>query len=506
MDENYSDNNEENGTDGNGAKVFGFLVSSLVSTVGCLPILVTFLAIIVFVFVFLILIGAMVTFAAPPEDTGGSNAASSECGFTISRTSLSKSEYKQKLSSFSSSNSGFKIFADNADAIYDYAVSKNVNPELVAIRALVESNGGTTGTYNYWGINCTNTGQGADCRNYPSFEVGYTDFFNIVAQYDSLAAMMKKYAYIGAYWYTLDTRFPSSDGGCYYAPYIYESNMPAHVASACAPGAPSCVMGGSTASCTATTEDDQIAYANWQVKRSMASARKTIFGLDYEDGPCTSGGSNLGTLASYNLSHNGLNVLNRSLNNGEIGDLNSYINQEVDKVGYGTGAGVAMAGQSLTYWLEKQGFYLQYYWGGGHGGFGDGNYSFVGVNSNWGSTRFGADTHSGNYRAYFGMDCSGFVSWAIRTACNPGFGSHVSGDWTGMGESLGSLGNAEPGDVLADSGHIQLIVKNNGDGTVIVAEEAGSPTNGLVFTKISSTSRSIRRMKNWYSSNCSSSR
>ena len=77
-----------------------------------------------------------------------------ECGFTISATSLSKSEYKKRIEEYASSHSQWKIFADNADKVYDYAVSKNVNPELVVTVAYKEGGGDeTSGSYNYWGLN-----------------------------------------------------------------------------------------------------------------------------------------------------------------------------------------------------------------------------------------------------------------------------------------------------------------------------------------------------------------
>lgn len=427
---------------------------------------------------------------------------SGECGFTISQTSLSKSEYKNKVQELANSNSGFKPFADNADDIYDYAVSKKVNPELVVIRAYVEGHGKTTGTNNYWGLGCTNESQGAGCYSWSSFEEGYTYFVNVVSKYDSLASMMSKYAYIGKYWYTLDTNDPDGDGGCYYAPYIYPDNMPARVKTACAAGAPSCVMNGDTSGCTPTTDEDQKAYATWQVKKNMAAARKQIFGLEYDEGPCTGGTFN--SLSSYTLKHEGLNVLNRQLNLSEISNLNTYINQEVDKAQYGTGAGVAAAGQSLTYGLEQLGYYLQYYWGGGHGGYGDNNSSFVGVNVNWGSTAFGSDGHYAS-RIYFGMDCSGFVSWAIRTACNPKFGASSTGELS-LGKTI-SVEDAKPGDLMLNSGsHVRLVIKNNGDGTVIVAEESGG-SNGLIFNKYGEASGyNYIDMSSYYSKNCQSSR
>lgn len=447
---------------------------------------------------FVVLLFVLGLFEGGNGSSGGvAGNGSGECGFTISKTSLSKSEYKEKLEEYAVAHSNFKIFAENANDIYEVAVSMNVNPELVPIRAQVEGQGTTTGSYNYWGINCTNEGQGTDCRNYSSFEEGYTDFLNIVSAYDSLASMMQKYAYIGDYWYTLDTAYPESDGGCYYAPYIYEDGMPSHVSNACSSSAPSCVMGGSTANCTATTADDQTAYAKWQVKNNMGSIRKTIFGLEFDDGPCTGTSStSFDTLSSYNLNHNNLTVLDKKLSSSQVADLNDYIDSEVDKAGYGTGAGVAAAGQALTYWLEKQGYYLQYRWGGGHGS------NFVGVNPNWGSNDFGCDSKG---RCYNGMDCSGFVSWAIRTACSVDYGSKTTYDMK-HGPSI-SVEKAQPGDLMLNSvSHVRLVLKNNGDGTVIVAEESGG-NGGLIFSQQSTSSGySFIDMSDYYSKICKSSR
>lgn len=214
---------------------------------------------------------------------------------------------------------------------------------------------------------------------------------------------------------------------------------------------------------------------------------------------CTSSNNgNLTTLKNYNLGRNGLTKLDRTLTEKETDDLNDYINKEVKKAGYGTGAGVAAAGQALVYWLEQKGYYLQYWYGGGQC-CGDGNSTFVGVNPNWGSTAFGADSHGNG--DYFGMDCSGFASWAVRTACAPNSGSRTAVEWQPYGEWKSSLKDAKPGDMLSSSGHVQLVVKNNGDGTVIVAEEGGG-NGGLAFSLISSTSAKIVDMTNWYKTNC----
>lgn len=457
--------------------------------------------------IFLIILGVAANdYSGGSGSSDGSSSIHSgvkESGFTISATSLSKEEYKSKLVEFSKTNPNFQIFADNAYDIYEYCLSKNVNPELVAVRAYVEGAGKTTGTYNYWGMGCANEGGLQACFNYSSFEEGYTDFVNNISQYNSLADMMSKYAYIGKYWYNPGD---SGTGGCYYAPYIYTpENMPIRVSNACSSSAPACSV-GNKANCVETTDEDQTAYANWQVEKNMADARLKIFGLAYNEGPTTYTPGDYKHLSTYTLSHEGLNVLNRTLNQSEIIDLNNYINSEVDNAGYGTGAAVAAAGQSLTYWLEQKGYYLQYYWGGGHGGYGDKKDTFIGANPNWGSTAFGKDEKG---RQYLGFDCSGFVSWAIRTACNPKYGSTTTNFKRGGKDHEREINikDAKPGDLMITDGHIRLVVKNNNDGSVIVAESAGGETSGLVFTKRKDdSSYYFMDMENYYGSHCKTSR
>ncbi len=251
---------------------------------------------------------------------------------------------------------------------------------------------------------------------------------------------------------------------------------------------------------------------NWDYKRmldyfygdegaSLASTNSSSSICDHN----TTNNGNLQTLSAYNLDHAGLKVLNRTLTESEQRDLNSYIESEVDKAGYGTGEAVAAAGQALVYWLENKGFYLLYYWGGGQG-YGDANGVFVGANPNWGSTKFGDDSDtSGIHRIYYGMDCSGFTSWAVRNGCNASSGSRQAASWMPFGSGI-SLEDAKPGDMLASPTHVQLVVKNNGDGSVIVAEETGGSTSGLVFTQVTKTSSKVVDMSNWYKNNCAKSR
>ena len=132
--------------------------------------------------------------------------------------------------------------------------------------------------------------------------------------------------------------------------------------------------------------------------------------------------------------------------------------------------------------------------------------TFIGVNPNWGSTSYGCDNKN---RCYYGIDCSGFVSWAIRTACNPNYGTRLA-NFSSEGMYHGSrisLSEAKPGDLMLKKGHVRLVVKNNNDGYVIVAEAAGNPTNGLVFTKRSNeVNYSFIDMSTYYQQYCKKSR
>lgn len=183
-------------------------------------------------------------------------------------------------------------------------------------------------------------------------------------------------------------------------------------------------------------------------------------------------GSSLTTLDHYTLNHEGLKILNRTLKDSEISNLESYINNEVDKAGYGTGAAVAAAGQSLVYGLEQMGYYLGYCWGGDR--------SSVGVGKNWGAASSNCNS-SRNVHPYYGMDCSGFVSWAIRNGCTNSFGGPTTYEME-YGPHI-DVKEAKPGDIMLDTdSHVRLVVKNNEDGTVITAESGGS-AGDLHFSK-----------------------
>lgn len=253
------------------------------ASIGCLPFLLIFI-------IFIVIITVIISAAGGNNDTGSSfTPYGNECGFTLRATTLSKEEFRTRLEDYAKNTSYnknyYQLFADNANNIYDIATSHNVNPELVVTRAVSEGFDPGEGN-NYWGINCTNTGGGKDCKSYSSFSKGVEAFINTTNNDSTLADFMRHYSYIGEYWYNPGG---SGLGGCYYAKYIYnDSNMPSHVKSACSSSASKCYKGGGSG-CVKTTKEDQDAYTTWQVSQ-MTSHRVKVFG-EVDNNSCISSSS-----------------------------------------------------------------------------------------------------------------------------------------------------------------------------------------------------------------------
>ena len=214
---------------------------------------------------------------------------------------------------------------------------------------------------------------------------------------------------------------------------------------------------------------------------------------------CIGGNGSFQPLSTYTMLGAGLTKLNRALSETERNSINNYINSEVDKAGYGTGAAVAAAGQALVHGLEQisPGYFLGYYWAGGHSD------TAIGFKPTWGTNQGIVYTYGGNPTGpEEGMDCSGFVSWAIRNACDSSYTDDASGTFEGFGSSV-ALSNAKSGDVITNAGHIILILKNNGDGSVTTAEESYS--YGLVFNIYTAdrvTQYKVVNMESWYKNRC----
>lgn len=248
---------------------------ALLSSIGCLPLLLA-------IFVVIIII---VIIGGDSDASSSSIVNNGECGFTISSTSLTKQEYKQKIEEYAKTHSKATVFAENANSIYDLAVSSNINPELVIIRAAVEGYSPGASKNNYWGLGCYNNAGEIACITYNSFFDGVKGYLNNISKYSSLVEMMESYAYIGDYW----VKGSSANGGCYYFNNIkdyYDTSAEAQKSKQRAEK--TCTAGGSSS--VKTTEYDQAAYARWQVNGNMASMRTTIFGLTDQNSACISSG------------------------------------------------------------------------------------------------------------------------------------------------------------------------------------------------------------------------
>ncbi len=175
-----------------------------------------------------------------------------------------------------------------------------------------------------------------------------------------------------------------------------------------------------------------------------------------------------------------------------ISSLNKEIENNAKQYGYGTGKGAAAAAITLINSLKTKGYRVPYYWGGGHGDTG------TGVNPNWGSSAPTRVSRGGIAYSYYGLDCSGFVSWAIRNGGCTKFGSAMAGEFYNKGADS-SADKAKPGDIYVSSGHVTMVVQNN-NGKIILAESSGG-TGGVHFSDYSPKSGyRFRDMSSFYSS------
>ncbi len=166
---------------------------------------------------------------------------------------------------------------------------------------------------------------------------------------------------------------------------------------------------------------------------------------------------------------------------GSVEYRNTVLQYRIDvSGGLGTrGAVVAAA----TYLSEEEN--IPYFWGG--------KYSKVGVNGEWNTQKpipsSGSNIQFEGVNWPYGLDCSGFVSWAI---INGGFKMEVSytgayldyikpNIYTFNTQNLKS-GKIKAGDLLYRNGHIAIITDLDlSKGTIKVAEEKGAE-EGMVVT------------------------
>ena len=214
--------------------------------------------------------------------------------FSITNTTLSESEFVNRLESYnyrssdSSNQAAWTLFVENASKIYNMGVNNNVNPELIVVRAMVEGFSPGIGKHNYFGINCTN-GHPENCSIYSSFDEGIMGFIKVIQRYSSFTDLMQRYAYLGDYWFNPGD---SANGGCYYAEYIYPEGLDDYVAAACSDAYRGC----RGSSCMPTRQQDHDAYANFQGK-NMLDTRYDVFGISSDS--CSNNTLNYGNCSLY---------------------------------------------------------------------------------------------------------------------------------------------------------------------------------------------------------------
>ena len=107
---------------------------------------------------------------------------------------------------------------------------------------------------------------------------------------------------------------------------------------------------------------------------------------------------------------------------------------------------------------------------------------------------------------YSGVDCTGLVKWAIRTACGTAdiSDSKYQGD-RNLFPRTSDISKARAGDVLITTSHVKLFLKNNGDGTYMTVESSSGGAAGVFFKK--STANDLKnyqviQMSNGYAKYC----
>ncbi|MGN0966158.1 MAG: SpoIID/LytB domain-containing protein [Candidatus Coprovivens sp.] len=191
----------------------------------------------------------------------------------------------------------------------------------------------------------------------------------------------------------------------------------------------------------------------------------------------------------YTLSSDGHTILHQPLdqfledNGTSLEEFNKLIADNVDDAGFGTRAGVVAAAVTLIGELgDNYGVKVPYYWGGGHY---DG--VIIGAHHYWGSDP-DCTTYANNQTYdYCGLDCSGFVPWAIK---NGGFGMNqmLAGDFKNIkgAEKVTLKSNQavlQPGDLLESEGHIVLVVGIDEDTNEYICAEAAGNQYGVLFMR-----------------------
>ena len=219
---------------------------------------------------------------------------------------------------------------------------------------------------------------------------------------------------------------------------------------------------------------------------------KEILQKKYGTSPSANGVCQAGTIdyGNYQLSTDNASILHQPLSSflqsqgTSLEAFNQLISNNVQKAGYGTRAGVVAAAVTLIAELSnKYNVRVPYFWGGGH------EQTYTLASGNWGSSSCHTYANGQDYN-YCGLDCSGFVGWAIY---NGGFR-----DVTTLADSYVNVSGArhvnlsnsavlQPGDLLYSSAHVILIIGVDNDNAQYICAEAAGNASGVIFSRHSFT-------------------
>lgn len=243
---------------------------------------------------------------------------------------------------------------------------------------------------------------------------------------------------------------------------------------------------------------DNVISTNYVASVSRQFIEKANEGKDYEqilrevytdsagfsDGECTSYGNI--DYGDYVLSSDGHEILHQPIDSflrskgTTLEEFNALIESNVNQAGYGTRAGVVAAAVTLIAELgNNYGVKVPYYWGGGHF---DG--VVVGALDTWGTTKCHTYANNTSYN-YCGLDCSGFVSWAVKNGgFNIGPTTNYAVNLQGVRKvTLSNKPVMQPGDLLESKGHVVLIIGvEESTGNYVCAEASGN-SSGVLFTR-----------------------
>lgn len=230
------------------------------------------------------------------------------------------------------------------------------------------------------------------------------------------------------------------------------------------------------------------------------------------------------TLKKINYSNKNSLKVGDSANKGDMikcnsgSTYNTSLYNNVRTAGYKTRNGVVAAGLYLS---SHIGVHIPYFWTGGHyhsySGYQDKGDNLMGVPNKWGcmvKMAFGGTGAQKDGSLYpFGVDCSGFVAWAIfnggyytgdqsqeifiNTKSTPSSIGGVSVSNVSVGSSKGKI---KPGDIAWKKGHVGLVVEVSDSGFTVA--EAKSYKKGLIVTNHKYSSSSFTKiilMDNFYS-------